>query len=320
MARLWDTHGHMLAKLAGTGSGPMYGAKYNQAGTRIATVGCDKMEFPACRAGSLRLWDANGSAIGVVEAYRLGSGFDFNPNGAGMVVGSEGNTARLLDADNKTIAVLSGHTAPINTTFFSPDGSRIVTASEDGTARLWDAKGNLITALSGHTGSIQARFSPDGSRILTYGTDHTARVWDAEGHVQTVLMGHTAAVTYVTINRAGTRLLSESADGTTRLWTIAGTLVKVLGEHTQKIEMSTFDPAGTQILTVDCDEMNAHGLCIRHAVRLWDVEGKLIGLIDTHWVTRAIFSPDGTQIATVGCDKMEFPACRAGSDGRLRRI
>jgi WD40 repeat protein len=294
----------VLAKLEGNG-GLVLAAKFNPAGTRIATVGCDNMEVPTCQAGSLRLWDANGSAIGVVEAYRFGSGFDFNPTGTGMIVGSAGNTARLLDANSKTIAVLSGHTAPINTTFFSPDGARILTASEDGTARLWDAKGNLITTLSGHTGPVWALFSPDGAHIITYSADHTARVWDAEGHVQTVLTGHTAAVRYVSINRTSTRILSESADGTTRLWTMAGKLITLLGTHTQKVEMSTFNPAGTQILTVDCDEMNDYDWCVRRVARLWDTEGKLIAIIDTHWVERAIFSPDGTHIATVGCDELD---------------
>jgi hypothetical protein len=86
---------------------------------------------------------------------------------------------------------------------------------------------------------------------------------------------------------------------------MAGKLIMLLGTHTKNVEMSTFDPAGTQILTVDCDKMNENDLCVRHVVRLWDTEGKLIAIIDTHGVEQAMFSPDGTQIATVGCDEFD---------------
>jgi hypothetical protein len=82
--------------------------------------------------------------------------------------------------DNKTAAVLKGHTGVVIVAVFSPDGRRIVTGSGDHTARVWDAEsGQQIALLQGHSGSVgSASFSPDGRRIVTGSNDTTARVWD----------------------------------------------------------------------------------------------------------------------------------------------
>ncbi|HLJ38658.1 MAG TPA: hypothetical protein VKT54_09655, partial [Steroidobacteraceae bacterium] len=99
-----------------------------------------------------------------------------------VVTASHDGTARIWDAaTGRELAVLTGHTAAVDSARFSRDGRRIVTASHDGTARVWDAmSAQELMVLSGHAGAVlSATFSPDGARIVTASDDKTIRVWDA---------------------------------------------------------------------------------------------------------------------------------------------
>jgi TPR repeat protein len=88
-------------------------------------------------------------------------GAAFSPDGARAVTASDDNTARLWDAKTgASLAVLQGHTSPVNSAAFSPDGARVVTASWDKTARQWDAKtGASLAVLQGHAGSVTSAAS-----------------------------------------------------------------------------------------------------------------------------------------------------------------
>ncbi|QLQ06712.1 MAG: hypothetical protein HZY76_12120 [Anaerolineae bacterium] len=79
-----------------------------------------------------------------------------------MATASEGNTAQLLDASGQRIALLTGHTGPVNRIAYSPDGARIGTSSDDGTVRVWDANGQPLIVLSGHTGPRAVQFGGRG--------------------------------------------------------------------------------------------------------------------------------------------------------------
>ncbi len=304
--RLWDAVGELMAHLE-TRAAVVYAARFNRQGTQFATFVCDAERVAGeCDKEAMRLWDANGKFVRDVTNYRFGGGFDFAPAEGRLVIAGESNTALIQGSDGQTIAVLTGHTGPVNRIAYSEDGSRIGTSSDDGTVRIWDADGKQLMTLSGHTGATRGvRFSEATGDILTYGDDGSVRLWSAAGELRHILDGHPGGVKFATFNQAGNRVLVESNKGPVRLWDSEGNIRAVIGENAQWVDVATFDPAGERILTVECNAVNEGDWCIRHSVNLWNTQGAQLATVDNHWVTWAAFHPAGGQIATAGCDTFD---------------
>lgn len=314
--RLWDANRNLLAHLEARAA-QVYTARFSRQGDLLATLACDVLtQNNDCARGALRLWNAAGTPVRQVAGYRFAGGFDFAPDGSRMATASEGNTAQLLDASGQRIALLTGHTGPVNRIAYSPDGARIGTSSDDGTVRVWDANGQPLIVLSGHTGPTRGvQFGAAAAAILTYSDDGSIRLWNDRGQLLHVLDGHSGGVKFATFNRTGTLILAESNQGPARLWDSDGELVAVLGENATSVDVAAFDPAGQRIMTVECNVVNEGDWCVRHSVNLWDTHGKLIATVGDHWVEWAAFRPDGRQIITAGCDMFQPPTnttCLAG--------
>jgi WD40 repeat protein len=153
-ARLWEAAtGAPLLVLEGH-TGPVLGAVFSPEGRRILTTSED---------GTARVWGVEiGSLLAVLQngkapansamlttticcssEFALQSARTdaaFSAAGDRIVTAGADRIARIWDAKTYALlAVLRGHSGPLNSAAFSPDGTKIVSASEDNTARLWTA-------------------------------------------------------------------------------------------------------------------------------------------------------------------------------------
>ena len=113
------------------------------------------------------------AAAGVLLAKDLG----FDPSVDTQLWGP---AARAI-FENRTRAVLKGHSDAVVVAAFSPDGQRIVTASSrQQRAALGCGDGQTDRRLARpYQQCAERAFSPDGQRIVTASDDNSARIWDA---------------------------------------------------------------------------------------------------------------------------------------------
>ncbi|WP_066371894.1 nSTAND1 domain-containing NTPase [Herbidospora mongoliensis] len=91
----------------------------------------------------------------------------FSPDGATIATSGSDRTVKLHDPAGRTIATLSGHTAPVHAVAFSADGRLLASAGEDRTIIVWDlASRRPFARLTGPTLPIKAlTFTPAGELI-----------------------------------------------------------------------------------------------------------------------------------------------------------
>jgi len=107
----------------------------------------------------------------------------FAPRSDRLLVAADDGTASIWSADGgRRLAVLEGHSDPVERAVFDRDGTVVLTVSADGTGRLWDAfGGGSIGVVSRHQGGVlDGVFSPDAKLIATAGADGFARIVPCE--------------------------------------------------------------------------------------------------------------------------------------------
>jgi len=105
-----------------------------------------------------------------------------SPDGKRIAIGRPSGETSIWEAgSNRLLAVLKGHSAPVEAVAFSPDASRIATASRDQTIHVWDANSyDGLLVLGNHEETVTSLvFSPDGTRLYSVSADGTVRVWDS---------------------------------------------------------------------------------------------------------------------------------------------
>jgi WD40 repeat protein len=240
----------------------------------------------------------------VINSPDLYERYQFSPNDAKILTGSDDGLARFLDAGTGAqLAQLSGHTGSVWSISFSPDGTRVLTGSEDQTARLWDAKtGETLAILGGHSGDVlSVAFSPDGTRVIT-GGDKVARLWDTKTGLQLKqLEGHKYSVRHAAFSPDGRRILTTAIqrpkfprDKSARLWNAqSGAEITQFQGHQSSVTAFAFNPNAARLATAAVGEGEIAVLWdARSGARLLELKGH------EGRITSIAFSPDGARILT----------------------
>ena len=111
----------------------------------------------------------------------------WNPDGGRIALGCWDHTIRLITADGRAGAVLSGRLGSVGSLAWNPSGDRLVSGG-DAFLRIWNRQGIPMRAVKKHQKYIRSvAWSPDGSAIASVSEDSTARIWSAVGNVKTVI-------------------------------------------------------------------------------------------------------------------------------------
>src|SRR5262249_44510201 len=145
-------------RLVGHRGQPPYGliksGAFSSDGKRIATAALD----------GVRLWDTQGTNLGVREIENAVRIVFAPPNDDRIVIVTTGGGAYLSDTSgSKAPRLLSAHAARIAAAQFSRDGTRLMLAGTDGRVRLLGASGEESRVLRTSLASLSAAaLSADG--------------------------------------------------------------------------------------------------------------------------------------------------------------
>lgn len=259
-----------------------------------------------------RLWSVDPKSDSFTVKYQLVehegevTGAAFSPDSSFVATVGKDRTARVWDVNTGLrIAVLRGHTSPVNTIIFSADNNRVVTTSDDHSARVWEVTvGGKTRELSEHRNFLSnVVLSPDRRLFVTTSFDHTALVRDImTGKVLKELRGHVGPVVSAAFSPDSKYIVTASDDKTARVWDAqTGDSLHTLRGHELEVNGATFSADGSLVLTSSFDG----------TVRLWEMSaGRSVALLrpadedrKQNPVSSAALSPDGRLVAVAYYDE-----------------
>jgi len=135
-----------------------------------------------------------------------------------VAIGTSSNFIVILNTiTGSQMAILSGHTGPVNSLVFSPDGISLISGSSDKTVKLWDVQtGGVVKTFHGHTGWVNSvSISADCSMIASGFNDGTIRLWNTQARECHCIIRQGEGIIYVDFSSSDPQhLISASEDGT----------------------------------------------------------------------------------------------------------
>jgi WD40 repeat protein len=256
VAQLWDLAGNKVGgdmEIGGSG-GDSTLFSFGGGGRLVITV-LNK---------TAQLWNLTGQHIG----GPFNSYFDCSPDGRLLLTCPDGHTVQLRDLSGHFTCELMRQSGKVVSAVFSPDGKLVLTGSDDGAVRLWDLDGRPVGEQATFPGLESVDFGSDG-RLLCVSAGGNTQVWSAHS-----FKTYESPEEYKAFNDSA----GFSPDGRLRLSLVEdnravqlldcnGNPVGRRMENDDAIVRATFSPDGKLVLTA----------CNDGIVRLWDINGRLVG-------------------------------------------
>jgi WD40 repeat protein/regulator of sirC expression with transglutaminase-like and TPR domain/pimeloyl-ACP methyl ester carboxylesterase len=198
---------------------------------------------------------------------------------------------------------------------FMPDSDRLLTVGKDFNVKLWDSEGKNFVQLDEEETKQQkvnwVTWSEDGKVLATVGEDkdkktEKVKLWDFQDDKfqrknleksELENFQKNPGSTSIALSFNGSHLATAEPPpllGRVKLWdTSQGNKISEFQTQQGTINSIAFSPNGERIVTVGGNPAG------KRTLRLWDVSGNPLALIQEDKIDRARFSPDGRLLAGV---------------------
>jgi len=249
------------------------------------------------------------------------NGISWSPDNKKIVASGSSDDPRVIiwDLEQNTSIIIEDHKRQVRAVQWSPKGTYFASSSHDGTIRIWNSDGEFVKKFKGAHGGcvgidwlneeelaascwdntirtyslkegavrilengnhrkkavLSIDWHPDGTLFATgdYGNEndtlHTVKLWTRAGELKKQMNSHKKEVRALAWNFKGDFLATGGE--TVRIWDKEGGLLKVFNKNESPVWSLDWDKRGTKIASGHNDGV----------VRVWNLNGELLGSIDT---------------------------------------
>lgn len=215
-----------------------------------------------------------------------------------------GRDIKLIDLQNKQLALYKGSATHIWSLDFAPERNKLTAGSYDKTLHVWNAQTEEVEfELEGHEKSaLTVAFSGDEKYLVSASRDLSVKIWSAKTGelLNSIEQRHSDNIFDVEFHPNTKYFATASADKTIRLWDIEkGAVIKTYAGHDKTVVDIEFSPDGYFMYSASVDGV----------VYVWEVAtGKKVHSYVKHegGVNAIAVSSDGHFVASAGNDGIVY--------------